>query len=52
MHSSNSQLDIGLDLDYDNDEQEKNEFQKRLKVYQQKYANRFKVIKYSLFILQ
>ena len=52
MDLSNSQLDLGLDLDYDTEEQEKTEFQKRLKVYQLKYAKRFKVIKYSLFILQ
>ena len=48
----NIQLDLCLDLDYDKEEQEKPEFQKRLKVYQLKYGKRFKVIKYSLFILQ
>ena len=52
MDLSNSQLDLGLDLDYDKEEQEKTEFQKHLKVYQLKYVKRFKVIKYSLFILQ
>ena len=52
MDLSNSQLYLGLDLDYDKEEQEKAEFQKRLTVYQLKYAKRFKVIKYSLFILQ
>ena len=49
---STSQLDLGLDLDYDKKVQEETEFQKRLKVYKLKYAKRFKVIKYSLFILQ
>ena len=52
MDLSTSQLDLGLDLDYDKTEQEETEFQKRLKVYKLKYAKRFKVIKYSLFILQ
>ena len=52
MDLFNSQLDIGLDLDYDKVEQEETECQKRLKVYKLKYAERFKVIKYSLFILQ
>ena len=51
MDLSTSQLHLGLDLDYDITEQEETEFQKRLKVYKLKYANRFKVIKYSLFIL-
>ena len=52
MNLSNSQLDLGLDLDYDKEKQEKTECQKRLKVYKFKYAIRFKIIKYSLFILQ
>ena len=52
MDLSTSQLDLGLDLDYDKEEQEETEFLKRLKVYKLKYAKRFKVIKYSLFILQ
>ena len=52
MDLSTSQLDLGLDLDYDTKEQEETEFQKRLKVYKLKYAKRFKIIKYSLFILQ
>ena len=46
------QLDLGLDLDYDKEEQEKVEFQERLKVYKHKYAKRFKIIKYSLFLIQ
>ena len=50
MNLSNSQLDLGLNLDYDKEKQEKPEFQERLKVY--KYATRFKIIKYSCFILQ
>ena len=50
MNLSNSQLDFGLNLDYDKEKQEKPEFQERLKVY--KYATRFKIIKYSCFILQ
>ena len=49
---SNSQLDLGLDLDYDKEKQEETEFQERLKVYKFKNATRFKIIKYSLFILQ
>ena len=48
----NRQLDLGLDLDYDKEEQEKSEFQERLKVYKLKYAKRFKIIKYSFLILQ
>ena len=52
MDLSNSQLDLGLDLDYDKKEQKETEFQKRLKVYKLKYAKRFTVIKFSLFILQ
>ena len=52
MDLFNSQLDLDLYLDYDNEEQEETECQKRLKVYKLKYAKRFKVIKYSLFILQ
>ena len=44
---SYNQLDLGLDLDYDIEEQKETEFQKRLKVYKLKYAKRFKVIKYS-----
>ena len=52
MDLSTSQLDLGLDLDYDKTEQEETEFQKRLKEYKLKYAKVFKVIKYSLFILQ
>ena len=52
MDLSNSQLDLGLDLDYDKKELEETEFQERLKVYKLKYAKRFKIIKYSLFILQ
>ena len=52
MDLSNIQLDLELDLDYDKEEQEKTEFQKSLKVYQFKNAKRFKIIKYSLFILQ
>ena len=49
---SNSQLDFGLDLDYDKDNQEGTEFQESLKIYKLKNAKRFKIIKYSLFILQ
>ena len=52
MNFSNSQLDLGLDLDYDKDNQEVTEFQERLKIYKLKDAKRFKIIKYSLFILQ
>ena len=49
---TNSKLDLGLDLDYDKEEQEKTEVQGRLKVYKLNYAKRFKIIKYSLLILQ
>ena len=49
---SNSKLDLVLDLDYDKEEQEETEYQKRLKVYKLKYVKRFKIIKYSLLILQ
>ena len=52
MDLSNCQLDLGLDLDYDKQKQEETEFQVRLKVYKFKYAKRFKIMKYSLFILQ
>ena len=52
MDLSNSQLDFGLDLDYDKEKQEETEFQERLKVYKFKYAKRFKIINYCLFVLQ
>ena len=52
MDLSTSQLDLGLNLDYDKKEQEETEFQKRLKVYKLKYAKRFKIIKYCLFVLK
>ena len=52
MDLFNSQLDLGLDLDYDKEDQTETEFQTRLKVYKHKYDNKFKIIKYSLFILQ
>ena len=52
MNLSNSQLDLGLDLDYNKDEQEVTKFQERLKIYKLKDAKRIKIIKYSLFILQ
>ena len=52
MDLFNRQLDLGLDLDYDKEELEETEFQERLKVYKRKYAQRFKIIKYSCFILQ
>ena len=52
MDLLNSQLDLGLDIDYDKEDQKETEFQKRLKVFKLKYANKFKIIKYSLFILQ
>ena len=52
MNLSNSQLDLGLDINYYKEKQEKPEFQERLKVYKYKYDTRFKIIKYSCFILQ
>ena len=51
MDFSISQLDLGLDLDYDKKQQEETEFQEWLKVYNLKYAKTFKIIKYSLFLL-
>ena len=48
----NSKLDLGLDLDNDKVEQEETKVQKRLKIYKLKYAKKFKIIKYSLLILQ
>ena len=52
MDLSTRLLDLGLDLNCDNKEQEETEFQKRFNVYKLKYAKRFKIIKYSCFILQ
>ena len=52
MDLFNSQLDLGLDLDYDKEDQKETEFKKCLKVYKLKYANKFKIIKYCLFLLQ
>ena len=52
MTLSNDKLDLGLHLDYDKEEQNETEDQKRLKVYKLKYAKKFKIIKYSLLILQ
>ena len=52
MDLFNSQLNHGLDLDYDKEKQEETEFQEHLKVYKFKYAKRFTIIKYSLFLLQ
>ena len=52
MDLFNRKLDLGLDFDYDKEEQEESEFQERLKVYKLKCAERFKIIKYSLLILQ
>ena len=52
MDLFNSQLDLGLDLDYDKEYQKETKFQKRLNVYKLKFAKKFKIIKYSLFILQ
>ena len=52
MDLFNRQLYLGLDLNYDKEEQEETEFQERLKVFKLKYAKRFKIIKYSFCILQ
>ena len=52
MTLSNDKLYLGLHLDYDKEEQNETEDQKRLKVYKLKYAKKFKIIKYSLLILQ
>ena len=52
MDLSNSKLDRSLDLDYDKEDQNETEVQKRLKVYKLKNANRFQIIIYSLLILQ
>ena len=52
MDLFNRQLDLGLDLNYDKEEQKETEFQERLKVYKLKYAEKFKIIKYSFCVLQ
>ena len=52
MDLINSQHDLGLDLEYDQEEQEQTEFQKRLKVYKLKYVKIFKVINYNFVLLQ
>ena len=52
MDLFNRQLDLGLDLDYDKEEQKETDFQEHLKVYKLKYAKSFNIIKYSCFILQ
>ena len=52
MDLFNRQLDLGLDLDYDKEEQEESAFHKRLKEYKLIYAKRLKIIKYSFLILQ
>ena len=52
MNLFNSQPDLGLDLDYDKKDQKETKFQNRLNVSKLKYAKKFKIIKYSLFILQ
>ena len=52
MDLFNRELDHGLDLDYDKENQEETEFQVCLKVYKLKFAKKFKIIKYSCFILQ
>ena len=52
MDLFNSQLDLGLDLDYGKEDQKGTKFKKRLNVYKLKYAKKFKIIKYNLFILQ
>ena len=48
----NIQYDLGLDLHYDKEEKKESKLKNRLNVYKYKYAQRFKIIKYSLFILQ
>ena len=52
MDLFNRKFDLGLDVDYDKEEQEKTKFQERLKVNKLKYAKRFKIIRYNCFILQ
>ena len=44
MDLSNGQLDLGLDLDSDTEEQKKTELQERVKVYKLKY---FKILTLS-----
>ena len=43
MDLFNRQLDLGIDLDYDKEDQEESEFQERLKVYKIKYAKYLKL---------
>ena len=43
MDLFNSQLDLGLDLDYDKEDQNETKFQKRLNVYKLKYSKNLKL---------
>ena len=47
MELSKSKLDLIFNLDYDKEEQEETEVQERQKLYKLKYAERFKIMKYS-----
>ena len=49
---SNSQLDLGLDLDYDRETQEQPDIEQRSKIYKLKLAKRYKLSVFPLFILQ
>ena len=52
MNLSNSQLDLGLDLDYDRDTQEQPANKQRLELYKLNLSKRYKLIVFTLFILQ
>ena len=47
MDLTNSQLNLGVDLDYNKEEKKVTKLKNRLKVYKLKYAKKFKIIKYS-----
>ena len=52
MNLSNSQLHLGLDLDYERETQEQPANQQRLELYKLKLAKRYKLIIFTLFIQQ
>ena len=49
---SNSQLNFGLDLDYDRETHKQSANQQRSELYKLKLATRYKLIAFTLFILQ
>ena len=52
MNVSNSQLDFGLSFDYDRETQEQLGNQQRLELYKLKFANKYILIVFTLFIFQ